>query len=107
MFRSEAAAQQNVQVSAAAQSTCELNWTIEADSPAKEFVLLVRGGENLVNALLGDAESFGQYDDTLTRRMALTDFGVPVELLLGLLGLENRRQGNAVVEPSEDALNGL
>jgi len=89
------------------ESSHALNWTITTDSPAQQLMLIVGRGDNLVNALHGNAEGICQGDKTLTRRMAFTDFGVPVKLLLGLVGLECGRQGNAVVEPSEDTLNGL
>ena len=60
-----------------------------------------------MNALLGNTKRLSECKYCLTSRMTLLDFGIACGLFLGLIGLERRRQWNAVVEPGQDTLNCL
>jgi hypothetical protein len=60
-----------------------------------------------MNSLFGNSKRLSEREDCLTSRMSLADFGIACELYLGLVGLERRRQWNAVVEPGQDTLNRL
>jgi hypothetical protein len=60
-----------------------------------------------MNALFGNSKRLSEHEYSLTSRMTLADFGIACGLFLGLIGLEIGRQGNAVVEVGEDALNRL
>jgi len=60
-----------------------------------------------MNALLGNTKRLSEREHCLTSRMTLADFGIARRLFVGLIRLECRRQGNAVVEPGQDTLNGL
>jgi hypothetical protein len=60
-----------------------------------------------MNPLLGNTKGLSEREDCVTGGMTLADCGIAFGLFLGLIGLERRRQWNAVIEPGQDTLNCL
>ena len=62
---------------------------------------------DLVDSLLGDAIVPGQLNQAFTQRIASPDFLIAVALFLCAIGTKGCGQGQALVEPRQDAVDSL